>query len=132
MRRCLAAVAICLVGMTPFPARAADIYVSPTGNDQAPGTKDQPLRSLEAARTLVRIVKQQGPVTVWLRDGIHARPTTFALGADDAGTMKAPIVYRAFPDERPILQASRTIDASAFRKVADQNILARLPENARG
>src|SRR5262245_29431693 len=111
MRRCLAAVAAFLVGMMPLPVCAADIYVSPNGDDLWAGTKERPLRTLEAARAASRTLKQQGPVTVWLRGGVHRRMGTFTMGADDSGAMTAPIVYRACADETPVIQGSRTIAA---------------------
>jgi hypothetical protein len=41
-------------------ATGAEIYVSPTGNDAAPGTKAQPVATLERARDLARQAKQGG------------------------------------------------------------------------
>jgi hypothetical protein len=50
-----------------------DLFMAPTGEDGHPGTKERPLRSLEAARDTVRKRRANGeqrrPVTVWIHGG---------------------------------------------------------------
>lgn len=86
-------------------------YVSPTGNDAAAGTLEQPFATLQRAQQSV----QPGD-TVWLRGGTYriredqlARrrglyATIFVL--DQSGTPDAPISYRAFEQERPVFDCS--------------------------
>ena len=43
-------------------ASAAELYVSPTGDDANPGTREKPLATLAGARDAVRKLKQAGPL----------------------------------------------------------------------
>jgi parallel beta-helix repeat protein len=73
----------------------------------SPGTKDKPFATLERARDEIRKLKAAGPlrggVTVEVRGGVYHLAKTLALTAEDGGTAEAPIVYRAYPNERPVL-----------------------------
>ena len=102
-------------------AQAADCYVSPQGRNTWSGTlaapnaaaTDGPFATLEQARDEIRRLKAAGvpaqAVTVFLRGGIYELPATFKLGQEDSGTAQAPVVYRAWKEERPILIGGRTI-----------------------
>ncbi len=125
-----------VVGAAAFPARAAEFYVAPSGNDAEPGTRAKPFATLERARDAVRAIKAKGMpaggVTVWLRGGTYERKQTFELGRRDSGTRGAPIVYRAVKGEDVRLAGGSTLPGSAFKPVTDKAVLARLPEEARG
>ncbi|MDR1337068.1 MAG: hypothetical protein LBK22_09590, partial [Tannerella sp.] len=84
-----------------------ELYVSPSGNDTHPGTREQPLATLAGARDRIRLLHRQ---RVW-RDTIFVRmaPGTYplaeplTLGHEDSGTEAAPVVYTAATDERPVI-----------------------------
>ncbi|RMF98316.1 MAG: right-handed parallel beta-helix repeat-containing protein [Planctomycetota bacterium] len=109
-----------------------EIHVAVDGDDSAAGTAEAPLASLEAARDRLRQLKPQQGAVVWLHGGRYVRTRSFDLTAEDSGRPNAPIVYKAVPGETVIFDGGRRIDASAFRPVIDENIVRRLPENARG
>jgi hypothetical protein len=95
-------------------AMAADFYVALDGNDANPGTEAQPFATLERSRDEVRKLKKAAPlppggVTVFVRGGMHELAQTFKLTAEDAGTEAAPVVYRAFGDEKPVLSGGRVV-----------------------
>ena len=102
-------------------AGAADYYVSPQGKDTWSGTlaapnaagTDGPFATLERARDEIRKLKAAGPlteaVTVFSRNGIYELPHALKLGQEDSGTAEAPVVYRAWEDERPIVIGGRTV-----------------------
>ena len=77
-------------------AGAIELYVAANGSDTNPGTQEEPLQSLEAARDAVRRLKESakpdGGFTVWLRGGTYYRTDTFELSAKDSGTAQAPVV----------------------------------------
>lgn len=117
-----------------FPLRA-DLYVSPAGSDANPGTRMKPLASLERARDVVRELKQTGRIsrrgmTVWLRGGDYFRANALELSAVDSGSPGAPIVWRAYRDERVRLMGGRTL--KGLQPVTNSAVLARLDEAARG
>ncbi len=131
MSRAACLVAGLVLSAGPVRFAAADIHVSPTGDDAAPGTADRPLRTLEGARDAARKATGAGGVTVWLRGGTYPRAGTFELSALDSGTAAAPTVYRAAPGETPLLLAGRVVRPDEARPVSDPAVLKRLPEAAR-
>ena len=90
-----------LVLTTSAAATATDLYVSPTGLDANPGTSDQPLATLAAARDAVRKLKQAGPlqeaVTVHVAAGTYVQHQPLEFTQQDSGTATAPITYLVEP-----------------------------------
>ena len=103
--------ALCLVA--PAGVRALDLYVATTGDDAQTGSVSQPFATLARARDEIRKRRQggslQAAVTVHVRGGIYSLPQGLMLEAQDGGSASAPIVYRAFRNERPVLVGGRTI-----------------------
>ena len=90
------------------------LYVSPVGDDGNPGTLEKPFLTLERARDEIRKMKRtaklpDGGVTVLLRGGRHFREETFDLRPEDSGEDTAPIVYAAYPSEKPVVMGGRLI-----------------------
>jgi hypothetical protein len=90
------------------------LYVSPSGNDGNPGTLERPFATLERARDEIRSVKRTGKLpdgglTVFLREGKHFREETFNLRPEDSGEDRAPVIYAAYPGERPVLLGGKSI-----------------------
>lgn len=114
---------------------AAELYVSPSGNDKNDGSKDNPLATLEGARDAIRqspVAQRQKGVTVWLMDGTHVLDRTLELDGRDSGTKDNPVVYRAVEGAKVALMGGIPIAPSAFKPVTDDAILQRLEESARG
>ena len=112
---------------------SVEFYVSPKGCDAADGSCERPFATLARARDAVRASKKQGGlpkggVTVWLRGGEYSMRETLALGADDSGAADAPVAYRAWKDELPVLTGAWTIPSSAWRLADDP----RIPAGAKG
>lgn len=100
---CLAVIAIPFASILAAPAHASRFYVSPTGSDLNPGTKRKPFATLQAAQKAARAVRGQGAVTVFLRAGTYYLPETLVFTDADSGTAKAPVLYRAYGKERPVI-----------------------------
>ena len=83
-------------------AYAADLYVAPDGSDNNPGTRSEPLKTLEAARNAAR--KLPGQKTVFVRGGTYELDRTLQLTPQDSG-----VTWRAYPSEKPILSGGRQI-----------------------
>lgn len=111
------------------------LWVSPDAKVDGNGSQEQPYATLEQAREAIRALRKGkdavGPVTVYLRGGIHRRTATFTLDAQDSGTSGAPVVYRSSPGERAVLDGGVGLPGRLFTAVSDPAILARLPESAR-
>ncbi|MBN1341048.1 MAG: right-handed parallel beta-helix repeat-containing protein [Phycisphaerae bacterium] len=120
----------------PRPPKAGvELHVAPNGVDTQPGTRQQPFRTLERARDEIRAIKKRGGlpaggVAVVVHGGDYKVARPFALTAEDSGTEKSPIVYRADEGQRPRFVGG--VRLSGPRPVEDAVILARLPEEARG
>ena len=82
---------------------AAEVHVSPEGDDANPGTAAKPLATVTAAQHAVRSIAGREPVTVLLHAGIYYLPETVQFTAADSGTDKSPVVYAAAPGEQAIL-----------------------------
>lgn len=123
------------VKLPPRPEPGATRYVAPQGDDDAPGTKERPFRTLQRARDAIRRLKSngglpKGGVEVIVRGGTYRVESTCELTEADSGTADAPIVYRAHPGETP--RFSGGLDLDGFAPVADEAALRRLPGEARG
>lgn len=95
----------------PAWAGKRTLYVSPNGNDQWSGSyadttkNDGPLATLDAARLKVRQLKaahHEDTFEVQIRGGIYKLRETVVFGPEDSGSSDAPIVYRAYPGEKPV------------------------------
>ncbi len=99
--------------LRPLPSQQV-LFVDPLrGQDQADGSIDRPLRTINHALTLV------GPgTTVCLRAGVYFEHVYVAA----VGTPEAPITLRAYPGEQAIIDGSyapfQTQPAQAWRPVA--------------
>jgi len=117
--------------------QAQSIHVSPKGSDKNPGTKEKPVASLTAARTLARSYKKtkglpKGGLNVIIHEGIYDLQQTFQLAEEDAGKKDAPITWAAATGEKVNITGGKTIQPGKFSKVTDKAILNRLEKNAIG
>jgi hypothetical protein len=117
------------------PDRAGLFFVAPDGSDANEGTGAHPLATLERARDALRALRDKsghptGGAMVIVRGGRYAVTHTLALGAADSGASNAPVVFRAAPGETPVFSGG--VRLHGFQPVADADLLARLPEEARG
>jgi len=119
----------------PSFAAGSTFFVSTIGRDAWPGTKQRPFASLERARAAVRELKQSGRmpaegVTVYVRGGVYLLKSALDLDGADSGPASSPVVYRAYPGERPRLIGGLILPR--FRPVSDKAVLNRLDASVRG
>lgn len=94
-------------------------HVSPAGNDAHDGRSPEPgddahgpFATLERVRDAVRAAREADPEArceVRLRGGTYWLPRTLELGPEDSGTADKPVVYAAFPGERPVISGGRPL-----------------------
>ena len=103
----------------PGPSPAAELHLSPLGDDRSPGSADRPLRTLNAAKEAARRAKatSNGPVMVFLHSGTYELPSTFILNAEDSGSKDTPIIYTSAPGESAVVSGGVTLklDWKPFR-----------------
>ncbi len=122
--------------LPPLPSPAITYFVAPKGCDAHSGTFEKPFATLERARDAVRMHKAkgvfpQGGAVVYLRGGRYAVTNTFMLTDADSGSFGAPVVYRAWQDEKPVFDGGFRLSRFGFRPVREPAVLARLPAEAR-
>lgn len=114
----------------------ATFYVDINGSDSNPGTKEQPFKTLEAARDTIRNLKQEcglpnNGVRVYLREGEYFLNQSFHLEEQDSGEEGKPIIYSAFPGEKVLVLGGVALSGAKFKPVTDVNVRARLKESVR-
>ncbi len=116
---------------------SSNIFVALDGSDSNSGAIGSPLKTLEAARDLIRNLRSKSKhsdvsYVVWVRGGRYPVTNTLTLEKQDSGTQDAPMVIRGYPGENAILDGSRIIPTAGFNLVKDTQELARLHPNGRG
>lgn len=111
---------VLLMTVSGSPAETA-YYVSPQGSDAWSGRlpapnqarNDGPFASPGRAQTAVREAKAggaSGPFAVELRAGTYPLNGPLVFTPADSGTPQAPVVWRAYGDERPVISGGRVLD----------------------
>jgi len=104
-------------------ALAADLYVSPRGDDKASGTKARPLRSFAAAQQRARLAK---PAAIRFLPGVYYLPRTIVFTAADSGTAQAPVKYLAEPGGEVVLSGGIRLNLQ-WTPYRDGILQARVP-----
>lgn len=141
VKRILAGVcSLCLI-MTSAVIAAAEpqehlnVYVK-NGAQNGNGSFEAPFTSIEEARDYIRDLKKNGQfpkygITVSLRGGIYNISEGIEFTQEDSGTEEGLITYRNYADEDVTLDGGIEIDISQFKNVTDENILNKIPSNAK-
>ena len=108
-----------------------EVFVSPEGADTNEGTRDAPLRTLEAARDAARAAGKAGDVVVTLLEGRYFRTATLELDARDSASPGHATTFRADPGATVVLDGGRLVSGALCAPVADPAIGLRLPPEAR-
>lgn len=88
---------------------AVEVWVSPNGNDQNPGTKEQPLKTLLMAQRKVRELRRindpsvSSGARIILNDGRYQLDETVLFRPEDSGTTISPTRIMAAPDAFPVI-----------------------------
>ncbi|TDB82535.1 RICIN domain-containing protein [Micromonospora sp. KC721] len=93
--------------MPASAATQATYYVAPDGNDTNTGTITSPFRTVQRARDAVRTINANmtGDIYVYLRGGSYPVSNTIEFGPSDSGTNGHRVIYSAYPNETPVLDA---------------------------
>lgn len=116
---------------TPTRANEHTFFVAPEGNDEHPGTMEEPLATLAGARDRVRrVLDGEGDTTVYFRDGCYRFNETVVFDLRDSGSPAQRVTYRAYPGETPVFTSG--VHVTGWRRIdaADPGY-SFLPEGAR-
>ena len=108
-----------------------DIYVSKTGNDSNPGTKEKPVATLTAAQNLIRHYKSihdlpDGGLTIWISAGEYEQRQAFVLNENDSGEPGKPITWRAEIGQEVHIIGGTRIPGEKFTALTDKQIIKQL------
>ncbi len=108
-----------------------EIYVATNGNDEAKGTINTPLKSLEGAKNRIRAIRaereiQDNEIKIYFREGTYHFDKTVAFSKDDSGLENIPVVYTSYNNEKVSFSGGIDIEPSKFKPVKDENILERI------
>jgi hypothetical protein len=109
-------------------AVAQTYYVSTSGNDNNPGTIDQPFLTLEAARNRCNTVTGTA-ATIYMRGGVYQRTQQFYLTPQYWNAAKS-LTISSYNNEAVTITGGKLLDASKMSKVTDPAILKRLSAQA--
>jgi parallel beta-helix repeat protein len=118
--RFLALYVVLSVARCAYCACPATLYVAVSGQEgwsgklAAPDSvrSDGPLPSLTAAQDRIRQLRAsgcKGAVHVVVRGGVYRLQAPFQLAPEDSGTPSHPVVYEAYPGEKPIFSGGRIV-----------------------
>jgi len=79
-------------------------YVSPNGNDNNPGTVENPLQTFQGA--IESVNKAGGSGTVYFRDGYYYFEKTIVLNQENC---RGEIIFKAFPSENPVFTSGKHV-----------------------
>src|SRR5512140_1459791 len=118
---------LCIISYLVFiclsVSTAQQIYVSPSGNDTNPGTREKPLATLNAAINLATTMRSEShqvaqPLEVIAMDGVYSMLRPLELGPGNSGTQTSPLVLRAETGAKPVFSAG--VPISGFEKVNEK------------
>ena len=117
----------CAVPQSKSSPVGVEIFVSPSGDDQADGTFEQPFKTLERARDEARKQRNLGakPITVMLREGTYFLDETLHFTAEDSGTESFPLTWKAFNSETVWISGGYPLSRDMFKPLEDEALLAR-------
>lgn len=96
-----------MLGLSHSAISAADYYVSPTGNDDHPGTLSQPFKTIKG-----NFWRLKAGDNMILRGGVYEGDRIY-LGTSQSGTASSPITFKAYQNEKPVLNGSYTTSSGA-------------------
>jgi len=113
-------------------ANSQSIYLSPAGNDGNPGTIDNPLATLTAARDKARQMRKNTrsnqPIEIIAQEGEYFMVQPLFLNADDGGTVSSPVIYKAESGKKAIFRGGAEL--TGWEKVNDKLWKAFVPQVA--
>jgi len=114
-----------LAGCNP----ASEFYVSQSGKDSNPGTREAPFASLEKAKNAVRTQlqsKQRADITVYLDGGVYQVEEPIVFKQEDSGREGFQVIYEAMEGEEPIISGG--IQIKSWEQVEPGLWMAKVPE----
>lgn len=134
---CLIVGIIFVLSMIPATVSFAEkniyeIYVSPTGDDEADGTKSEPLQTMNAAKLKIRDIDKESydGIKVYFAEGDYYLNSSVSFSSLDAGTESCPVEYLAKDGDKVRFIGGKKIDLSSVSSASDSEIASILVDEA--
>ena len=89
------------------------IYVSTSGNDDYPGSREKPIYSLTRARDIARNIRKsnqdKSPIIVIVQSGDYYMTEPLSLQFEDSGLENTPLIFRGEGTTRPVFYGGKKI-----------------------
>ncbi|WP_165730777.1 discoidin domain-containing protein [Polaribacter sp. 20A6] len=124
-------ISILLIVFLASSSYAKDFYVSPSGKDKNKGTLKKPFATIAHAQFKVREYKALNPseeINVYLRGGKYYLTTPVVFKAEDSGSEKYPITYKAYNNEIPLVLGGIKLNGLKWEKHNDNIYKTKVPE----
>ena len=111
--RKIALILLVLISFVSCRSQQMEIYVSPNGNDQNPGSLNAPLQSLNKALQLAESEKLENPekaITIFVGGGTYYLPETARINSRHSGTKEAPFKIKANPGEKVVISGAKKLE----------------------
>lgn len=95
-----------------FSVNAKDIYVSPKGNNNNPGTKELPLETIQQAKKMGEGILESGKeinLVIWLADGIYTVSEPLTFKPINTNLKKSKLSFKAQKDANPVISGGEQI-----------------------
>ena len=113
-------------------ACAKELYVSPSGNDANPGTKDRPFKTiLQAKKVALEKLEKEGDsnVIVWLASGIYPQAEPLVFEPLKSTDKNANLIFKAEKNAKPVVSGG--VHLTGWIKNSDGIWVAGLPVNVK-
>ena len=111
---------------------ATDLFVSPSGSDQADGSREHPFATLARARDAARSLPKEEGITVWIAGGDYLFGESLKLTAEDSGKPGHPVIWSALDGQTPRLLGGRRLSPADLVPVTNPATLDRIAPALRG
>ncbi len=109
-----------------------EIFISPKGSDNNQGTADAPLKSLEKAKQLARLILKEASgstVIISVGQGTYPLEKAVAFSGEDLANETNNIIIKASENAKPVFTGSRRL--GEWKVFKDKSRLEMLPAEAR-
>ena len=113
-----------------------ELFMATDGRDSNAGTIEAPLRTITGARNRIRTLRRSGYPAggfhVNIRGGIYPSDTLVSLRSEDSGEPGAPIIYRAYQEEKVVFEGAQPLPVNSFAPLSPTDPRRnRLPQSVR-
>lgn len=134
MKKIVTILCCILLTITISIAQPYEIWISPSGSDRNPGSKEKPMATLSMSVRKARELRRlntpgiEEGIHIILKDGLYQQYEPVYFRTEDSGTETSPTIIRAAKNERPVISGG--IKVKNWDKVKGQ--VKGLPKNAIG